>query len=197
MYCAHRYRTTEDLAHLNTENGLAGSTLDKFIELRAQQRRRDASYGEDGKEQRKKAALAKIEASGRITAGVWFSAGENILTRDLFERVQEKERKKEKEESDKRQRKQDQEDGLKRKVGEVRAKNQEPAQWTIADLKTMVKWYKRPGDSKLPGSKTKLMERYFITCGRVETDREHLKDGELPVIDGTGIDGGGGGGAET
>ena len=41
------------------------------------------------------------------------------------------------------------------------------------------------------------MERYFITCGRVETDREHLKDGELPVIDGTGIDGGDGGGAET
>ena len=99
---------------------------------------------------------------------MWVSAGENILSNELFEQVQEKERKKEQEESDKRQKKQDQEDQVKQKVKEVHTKSQQPEQWTTPDLKTMVKWYKCPGDRRLPASKAKLLERYQLTCGRVE-----------------------------
>jgi len=46
----------------------------------------------------------------------------------------------------------------------------------------------------LPASKAKLLERYRLTCGRVETGCEYLKDGEVAVIDGArGNDGGDGG----
>jgi len=41
----------------------------------------------------------------------------------------------------------------------------------------MVKWFKQPGDRKLPTTKAKLTECYLLTCGRMETNCEHLKDG--------------------
>ena len=91
---------------------------------------------------------------------MWVSAGENILSNELFEQVQEKERKKEQQESDKRQKNQDQEDQLKQKVKEVHMKNKQPEQWTAPNLKTMVKWHKHPRDNMLPASKAKLLEHY-------------------------------------
>ena len=46
----------------------------------------------------------------------------------------------------------------------------------------------------LPASNAKLLEHYQLTCGRVETGREYLTDGEVAVIDGArGNDGGDGG----
>ena len=50
---------------------------------------------------------------------------------------------------------------------------------------------KHPRDSTLPASNAKLLERYQLTCGRVETGREYLKDGEVAVIDGARGDDGG------
>jgi hypothetical protein len=44
-------------------------------------------------------------------------------------------------------------------------------------------WFKCPGDSKIPKSKAKLIERYELTCNRCENERNRLKQGENPVVD--------------
>ena len=54
---------------------------------------------------------------------------------------------------------------------------------SVSDFKIMVSWFKRPGDSKLPTTKNKLMERYALTCNRREDNRSRLKEGEEPVVD--------------
>ncbi len=53
----------------------------------------------------------------------------------------------------------------------------------ISQLKALVKWYKRPGDSKLPGRKQYLILHYELTKGRVETERNRKKDDEDAVRD--------------
>ncbi len=53
----------------------------------------------------------------------------------------------------------------------------------VSQLKSLVKWYKRPGDSKLPGRKQDLILRYELTKGRVETERNRKKDDEDAVRD--------------
>jgi len=162
--------------------------LDKKLEYKIQQRQRDASYGEDGWAQCCQAALNKINGSGWLTAGLWCSMGENILGSYLFEKVKETERKREQNEADKKQRKQEQKDKIKQKVADVQAKTLVPYACNSGELKTMVKWFRQPGDSKLPATKVKLLQHYFLTCGRIETERNWLKEGEVAVVDGKAID---------
>ncbi len=53
----------------------------------------------------------------------------------------------------------------------------------VRQLKALVKWYKRPGGSKLPGRKQDLILCYELTKGRVETERNRKKDDEDAVRD--------------
>jgi hypothetical protein len=55
--------------------------------------------------------------------------------------------------------------------------------WTVDDWNTMVMWFKCPGDSKIPTSKAKLIERYQLTCNHCENERNRLKQGENAVLD--------------
>jgi len=52
----------------------------------------------------------------------------------------------------------------------------------------MVSWFKHPGDSKIPTTKTKLKARYELTCNRREDDRSGLNEGEEPVLDEEGAE---------
>jgi hypothetical protein len=58
-----------------------------------------------------------------------------------------------------------------------------PELQTVDDWKTMLMWFKRPGDIKIPTSKAKLIERYQVTCNRCENERNRLKQGENAVVD--------------
>jgi hypothetical protein len=40
----------------------------------------------------------------------------------------------------------------------------------VYQLKALVKWYKRPGDSKLPGRKQDFILHFELTKGKVETE---------------------------
>jgi hypothetical protein len=45
----------------------------------------------------------------------------------------------------------------------------------------MVLWYKCPGDSKIPTTKSALYQCYLLTCMRSKEDRSRLKEGETTV----------------
>ena len=74
----------------------------------------------------------------------------------------------------------------------ARAKGPAPANWNLNDLRAMVSWFKRPGDSKVPQRKEDLIHWYLLTCTHSEQEQNRLKEGEQPVVDEEGVDGGDG-----
>jgi len=47
----------------------------------------------------------------------------------------------------------------------------------------MVSWFKRPGDSKIPSTRAKLVARYLMTCNRMEHERDRKKPDEDAVVE--------------
>ena len=63
-------------------------------------------------------------------------------------------------------------------------KNNKTAQdLNVSQLKSLVKWYKRPGDSKLPGRKQDLILRNEFTKGRIKTEQNWKQDDKDAVRD--------------
>ncbi len=61
----------------------------------------------------------------------------------------------------------DEYDNLLAEVEAVRALNKAPEQWSVGQLRSMVKWCKRDElDKAIPGKKTDLLTRYHETCNR-------------------------------
>jgi len=48
---------------------------------------------------------------------------------------------------------------------------------------SILNWFKRPGDSKMPSTKELRKQRYEQTKKRSENDRTYLKSGKAPIID--------------
>jgi hypothetical protein len=46
---------------------------------------------------------------------------------------------------------------MQKKVDAIPQKSLDPTKWRASDLQTMVSWFKRPGDSKMPQRKEELM----------------------------------------
>ena len=114
--------------------------------------------------------------------------GENILGSDLFKNVKEKERKREQNEADKKQRKQEQEDNIKQKVADVQARL---LSWMHGTQENSRQWWSglnHQATSNFQQQKVKLLLHYFLTCGRIKTERNWLKEGEVAVVNSEGID---------
>ena len=56
--------------------------------------------------------------------------------------------------------------------------------WNQQDLRTMVSWFKHPGDSKLQSKKEWLLRHYDQTSNRIKLKRTYLKPGECAIVDG-------------
>jgi hypothetical protein len=92
-------------------------------------------------------------------------------------------------EKNKKKRKEESEVAFKKKVENARAKGG-PDKWSVDELKTMVFWYKRPGDTMIPTTKTALYQHYLLTCMCSEEARSRLKKGEISVQEETNMIGG-------
>jgi hypothetical protein len=57
---------------------------------------------------------------------------------------------------------------LSQKVQAIRETGKEAGSYNVAELKTMVTWYKRNGDAPLPITRQNLLARYLETCCRGE-----------------------------
>ncbi len=60
----------------------------------------------------------------------------------------------------------DEYDNLLAEVNNIKELNKAPEQWSVSQLHTMVKWYKRDEDNAMPGKKADLLTRYQETCNR-------------------------------
>ena len=85
-------------------------------------------------------------------------------------------------EYEKHLRKKDEYDVLFAQVQAIRLQNLPYNMWTQAHLRTMIKWFKRDGDEKLPSKKSEQITRYLATCHRGDLPAPMLLDGFAAVV---------------
>ena len=119
----------------------------------------------------------------KISAGVSFKARHLVLSDGtVLQKVRDIKRQKEEKALASNKQQQAKADA-KHKVEHARAKGVTPEHWNLDDLKAIVSWFKRPGDSKMPTTKAKLLERYALTMNRSEEERSRLKEGEDAIVE--------------
>ena len=136
---------------------------------------------------RKATAEAKIASkSSRMTAGLLASAGKFLLSRNVYGYVKEKADTQKQKRDQALMKKLDKYDVLFAKVEEIRQQNLPPEKWKPDQLKAMLKWYKRDGDSALPKRKQEQLDLYQKICGREDLPPPPLPDpdeeAELPLL---------------
>ncbi len=73
-------------------------------------------------------------------------------------------------------------DALHAKVQQVLGLNLPADKWNQAQLRTMVKWFKRDTDEKMPSKKEDLLQRYHATCMRQDLPAPQLPDAPPPQL---------------
>ena len=71
-------------------------------------------------------------------------------------------------------RKKDIYDALKVEVQAVREKNLPPEKWTIAELNSMLQWYKNGTNTAMPTKKAEKLARYHLSCNRGDPPEPEL-----------------------
>ena len=119
---------------------------------------------------RKQTAQAAIDTHKRMTAGLHFAVGNTCLGPPLFEHMLEIKHRHEIQEQNKKQKLNQRFFELSQKVQAIRETGKEAGSYNVAELKTVVTWYKRNGDAPLPITRQNLLARYLETCCRGEKD---------------------------
>jgi hypothetical protein len=186
--CAMNGMAPLDPNGLNLKDGISGTLLENLMEQMQRQRARNTAL-RDNEEDIRQEHLNNYERSTRMTAGIAFNARElNLSNGSVLRRVEEIHRVREERvlaTVQRREREDASEKAAYEAVKQYMADNNKVVQeLNVSQLKALVKWFKRPGDSKLPGRRQELIQRYELTKGRVETDRNRKKDNEEAARDG-------------
>ncbi len=152
---------------LNLSDGLTGTLVDRIVHHKTIV---DSRTGEDAMERmRKRKATAEEQIRNkekRMTSGLLASAGHFHLSSQVRDYVLSKENAEKEKTRQAQKKKRDEWEALNAQVQIIRDRNKPPEQWTSEQLKTMLKWYKRPKDEKLPTKKQEMLARYRSTCNR-------------------------------
>jgi hypothetical protein len=162
--------------------GASKSLLSRIVEQEIRQKARNEALTNNAEEIRLNKVAAFQEAK-RLTAGVVFNGHGCHLDQTAFDRVRELNRSRELKEQERLDNQKTKHDKQAAKVAAIRAKQTTYEKWSTNELTTMVSWYKRPGDSKIPSTRVKLVARYLLTCNRIEDERNRKKPGEESIVD--------------
>jgi hypothetical protein len=162
--------------------GASKSLLSRIVEHEIRQRARNEALTNNAEEIRLNKVAAFQEAK-RLTAGVVFNGHGCHLDQTAFDRVRELNRSRELKEQERLDNQKTKHDKQAAKVAAIRAKQTTYEKWSTNELTTMVSWYKRPGDSKIPSTRAKLVARYLLTCNRIEDERNRKKLGKESIVD--------------
>ena len=176
-----------DPQELNLSGGITATLIDRIV---LHKNKEASTSGEGALERlrkRKATAEAKIASkSSRMTAGLLASSGKFLLSRNVYGYVKEKADTQKQKRDQALMKKRDEYDVLFAKVEEIRRQNLPPEKWKPDQLKAMLKWYKRDGDSALPKRKQEQLDLYQMICGREDLPPPPLPDpdeeAELPLL---------------
>ena len=141
---------------LNLSHGISKTMLDKIVDHEIRERARNTALT-NNREQIRQEKVTRFENATRMTAGICFNGNGCLLNDKVLNRVRDINQSKRDKEQATAARKERSERELKEKVERIRAKPG-PELWSTDDWKTMVMWFKRPGDSRIPTRKAKLIE---------------------------------------
>jgi len=142
--------TVPDADDINLSSGIAKTVMDKIVDFRVREKALDTARRTQEEEYINERQLMFNNCS-KMTAGVAFSAG-NVCLSDgkIHEKVREQYNNRNQKILDAERKKKEEFEKLRAKVAAVRNKSSDPTKWNASELQTMVSWFKRPGDSKLP-----------------------------------------------
>ena len=183
---------------LNTTNGFAGTIIDKLVDHLSRERARGSDFA-TAENVRQETAQRKLEETKHLMAGIYVAASHHDLGAIALNKVLELKEVQDTAAAAAVQRKTNEQRQLELEVENMREKGNDPASWNSKELKTMVKWFKRPADAPLPNWKGELLRRYEATKTCNEQDRTYLKDGEHAVLHNNALEeeAAAGGGRET
>ena len=156
-------------AELNLSQGLAGSLIDSILETRIRDDARNGVNREENRRKRVETALDVINAKKkRYSAGLHVSAQRYLLGPDVLDDQEARQQEQQNKTSEQLEKKLQEFRALKSKVTAIRAleKRTSGEDMTVAQLKTMVTWYKHSGDSPIPATRALLLQRLNATVGR-------------------------------
>jgi hypothetical protein len=153
---------------LNLTQGISGSLTEKIVAFKNREAARSGANATEMIRRRRESAKEAIAQGRRITAGKFVSAGNYAIGPECLRNIQERQQMEEQKRNENMVKLKEEFDALLAQVGNIRMLNKSPEQWTVPQLKTMVKWFKRDGDAALPSQKQHLLTRYYETCNREE-----------------------------
>ena len=112
---------------------------------------------------KKETALRAIASNKRYTAGLHVAAGRYLLGLEVVNDQLKRKRYTEEVQSEQENKKIDAHTVLANKVYAIRTLKKEPAEWIVAQTKTMATWYKQACNLPLPTMKQLLLNRYYDT----------------------------------
>jgi hypothetical protein len=143
---------------LNFTNGVSQTMLDNLLDEMERQRARNTALMESAEERREE-SMNHFQTSTRMSAGIAFNAQSlNLSTGSVLDRVEGIHQMREEREAAQVERRAREDDTEKRNFEAVTSfmveSNKTIQDLNVQQLKALVKWFKRPGDSKMP-SKSK------------------------------------------
>jgi hypothetical protein len=114
--------------------------------------------------------LQAFQEATQLTASVVCNRYGCSLDEVILDKVEETTKMREEKEHERLQNQKTMHDKLAAKVDAIREKNSNDEDWSAKELTTMVSWYERPGDSKIPTTRAKLIARYLLACNRCKED---------------------------
>lgn len=151
---------------LNLTEGLSGTLTNKIVLFRNREAARTGENATELLRQRKKTAQEAIAQGRRLTAGLHVASGNFTIGAECMANLTAKIRKEEQKKYESMLKLKEEYDNLLAEVNTIKELNRAPEQWSVSQLRTMVKWYKRDEDNAMPGKKADLLSRYQETCSR-------------------------------
>ena len=124
-----------------------------------------------------------FEEAKKLPAGVVFNGHGCHLDETVFQKIREINESRERRDQERLDNQRTKNEKIAAKVAAIREKQTTYEHWTAQELTTMVSWFKRPGDSKIPSTRAKLVARYLMTCNRMEHERDRKKPDEDAVVE--------------
>jgi hypothetical protein len=135
---------------LNLSKGVAGSLVDSIVEVRNRDDARNGNNLQENRRKTKQTAQDAIDAMKRYSAGLHVASGRYLLGPQELSAFQQKKRHQEEQESERQEKKIQEFFAMKNKVLTIRALNKAHEQLNVAQLRTMVQWFKAVDDLPIP-----------------------------------------------
>ena len=118
---------------------------------------------EESRRKRKQTALDAIAAKKRYTAGLHVAAGRFLLGPEVLVSLQERKKQQDQQQCERQEKRVHDFNKAKNTVMAIRALGKEPAELNVAQMRTLVAWYKLPDDPPLPATRALLLTRLLET----------------------------------